>query len=341
MPETTITIDREQRDGLYELIRNHVGSVGDLWHALEQAGDFAKAEQLGREFAEDFRLLADIGWDESEQRESFTLTMQPRELIEALLRFQSEAGTILLGSDESEEDAETVTTFRRGWAACEAVLTRIDRPGLGTAEVHELAPYSPVEDLVILAAAERAALHEGEEEVLTAVLAEHLGFDPVPNTNRHLWPRLEELRRAGLLTATERRGEPFWSLTAIGREELASAREEGGVGELPEAPQHRAWRHARVEAAVRIEGFKEELTHAVEAADALINQYRPAMSAEWFELSERLRFTSWRLASAAYCLTEWPEPDDASPDRDENPGPDPGRRAVKAWNRHIESKERA
>ena len=137
---------------------------------------------------------------------------------------------------------------------------------------------------------------------------------------------MEELRRAGLLTATERRGEPFWSLTAIGREELASAREEGGVGGLPEAPQHRAWRHARVEAAVRIEGFKEELTHAVEAADALINQYRPAMSAEWFELSERLRFTSWRLASAAYCLTEWPEPDDASQDRDENPGPDPGRR---------------
>ncbi len=42
MPETTITINREQRDGLYELVRNHLGSVGDLWHALEQERDFAR-----------------------------------------------------------------------------------------------------------------------------------------------------------------------------------------------------------------------------------------------------------------------------------------------------------
>lgn len=30
MPENTTTIDREQREGLYELIRSHLGSVGDL-----------------------------------------------------------------------------------------------------------------------------------------------------------------------------------------------------------------------------------------------------------------------------------------------------------------------
>jgi hypothetical protein len=71
VPATTTTISREQRDGLYELVRNHLGSVGDLWDALEETRNYAKAEQLGNEFTEDFRLLADIGWAEEEGRESF------------------------------------------------------------------------------------------------------------------------------------------------------------------------------------------------------------------------------------------------------------------------------
>lgn len=57
MPDTTITIDRDQRDGLYELVRNHLGSIEDFWIALERTRDFAKAEQLALEFSEDFRLL--------------------------------------------------------------------------------------------------------------------------------------------------------------------------------------------------------------------------------------------------------------------------------------------
>ena len=63
MPSTTCTIDGDQRDGLYELVRNHLGAVGDLWIALEQTEDFATAERLGIEFGEDFRLLEDIGWN--------------------------------------------------------------------------------------------------------------------------------------------------------------------------------------------------------------------------------------------------------------------------------------
>jgi hypothetical protein len=57
VPGTTITIDRDQRDGLYELVRNHLGSVGDLFDALERDKDFLTAERLGLEFAEDFGLL--------------------------------------------------------------------------------------------------------------------------------------------------------------------------------------------------------------------------------------------------------------------------------------------
>lgn len=41
MPETTITIDRNQRGGLYELVRNHLGSIEDFWVALERTKEFA------------------------------------------------------------------------------------------------------------------------------------------------------------------------------------------------------------------------------------------------------------------------------------------------------------
>lgn len=129
MPETTITINREQRDGLYELVRNHLGSVGDLWHALEEEKDFAKAARLGLEFREDIELLEDIGWGEDEGRESFELTMPAHDLMEVLRRLHAEAATLLAGA-EGEEDAETNERFRRGAGACQQVLVDLD-PGAG------------------------------------------------------------------------------------------------------------------------------------------------------------------------------------------------------------------
>jgi hypothetical protein len=74
---TTATIDRDQRDGMYEVVRNHLGAIGDLWIALEENKDFATAERLAKEFGQDFRLLADIGWRPEEERRAFELTMPP------------------------------------------------------------------------------------------------------------------------------------------------------------------------------------------------------------------------------------------------------------------------
>lgn len=68
MPGATITIDREQREGLYELVHNHLGSIEDFWSVLERTKDFTKAEQLGLELAADFRLLQDIDWGEGRAR---------------------------------------------------------------------------------------------------------------------------------------------------------------------------------------------------------------------------------------------------------------------------------
>lgn len=52
MPATVRTIDRDQREGLYELVRNHLGSIEDFFVALERTKDFAKA---GRNLAQEDR----------------------------------------------------------------------------------------------------------------------------------------------------------------------------------------------------------------------------------------------------------------------------------------------
>lgn len=136
MPATTTTIDRGQREGFYELVRNHLGSIEDFWVALERTRDFAKAEQLGLELSEDFRLLQDIGWDEHDERETFELTMPVHDLMELLKRLQGEAVKLLVGSGSSEarssrDDADTDRRFQLGYETCEKVLADLDRPEAG------------------------------------------------------------------------------------------------------------------------------------------------------------------------------------------------------------------
>lgn len=134
MPDTTITIDRDQRGGLYELIRNHLGSIEDFWIALERIRDYAKVEQLALEFSEDFRLLKDIGWDEHDERETFDLTMPVLDLMELLKRLHGEAVQVLVGSGGSEarsrrDDADTDRRFLIGYETCQAVLAELDPRG--------------------------------------------------------------------------------------------------------------------------------------------------------------------------------------------------------------------
>jgi hypothetical protein len=131
MPTTnTARIDRDQRDGLYELVRNHLGAIGDIWIALEENEDFATAEQLGLEFGEDFRLLEDIGWAPCESCESFALTMPMHDLMELLQRLHGEAERVLVQSGAerraSEDEARTTERFQLGYDACEEVLADLD-----------------------------------------------------------------------------------------------------------------------------------------------------------------------------------------------------------------------
>lgn len=130
MPASTMTIDRDQRDGLYELVRNHLGSIEDFWIALERTRDFAKAEALSLEFAEDFRLLKDIGWAEHDERERFDLTMSAHDLMALLQRLHAEAVPVLVESGaeakSSREDAETDQRFQAGYEVCNKLLAELD-----------------------------------------------------------------------------------------------------------------------------------------------------------------------------------------------------------------------
>jgi hypothetical protein len=130
MPETTIIIDREQRGGLYELVRNHLGSIEDFWVALERTKDFATAERLGLEFAEDFRLLQDIGWSEHDVREGWVLTMPSHDLAGLLQRLHDEAAHVLIESGSearsSREDLATNGRFQVGYETCGKVLADLD-----------------------------------------------------------------------------------------------------------------------------------------------------------------------------------------------------------------------
>jgi len=135
VPATVTTIDRDQREGLYELVRHHLYSIEDFWIAFSRSRDYATAERLALEFAEDFRLLDDIGWAAEDERETFELTMPAHDLMELLGRLHSEAVSVLVESgaeaESSREDAETDRRFQLGYEACDKLLGELDpRVGL-------------------------------------------------------------------------------------------------------------------------------------------------------------------------------------------------------------------
>ena len=137
MPGSTATITEDQREGIYELVRNHLGGIGDVWIALEQNEDFATAERLGLEFGEDLRLLDDIGWRPHEDREAFELTMPPHDLAELLKRLRDEAEKLLVESPSErrarEEDEEANERIQLGLNACEGLLAGLGQEGGGLA----------------------------------------------------------------------------------------------------------------------------------------------------------------------------------------------------------------
>jgi hypothetical protein len=184
-----------------------------------------------------------------------------------------------------------------------------------------------IPDALLLAAVKRAVLHRDVQEGIPHwVVADHLALTRGAGTTRRLRPQLEALEAAGLLERSRLYGRTVWKATPKGRRRASPFRE------LPESPQHRAWREARELAAERIGEFRTAAGEVVLETFFLLDADPPTASDAWFAVGERLQRACWLLGSATYCLCEWAEPDDRRADLDERGG----RRNTALWGQRPE-----
>jgi len=123
-----LTITRAQRDAIYEVVLTHLTGIGDVWISVDRR-EFATAKRLGRAFAEDLRLLEDLGWAETIDHKTVALTAPSDEPGRTLARLHKDAagslGTYVSRPKDDEELAQ------RDLAASEAlgeVLSQLARP---------------------------------------------------------------------------------------------------------------------------------------------------------------------------------------------------------------------
>jgi YD repeat-containing protein len=188
----------------------------------------------------------------------------------------------------------------------------------------------PSEDLV-LAAINRAYRHRNyckTPGVGFALIKDHLGLPRDGSVTRRLHPTWSALEDAGLIEQFRHRSATVWNLTPVGHRRLTAARKTSDLT-LPEAPQHQRWRYARTEAGKRIGEFRADLRLLLAQATHLVDAELPAPSDEWYEMDSQLHTAVCRLGSATYCLSEWPEPDDATADK--TPEGQVERRNYHAW----------
>jgi hypothetical protein len=119
-----VTITRVQRDAIYELVIARLTGVGDVWLSIERR-EFADAKKMGREFAEDLRLLEDLGWAETIDRDTVSLTQPPEELTSALARLHTEASTSVGAYVSRPKEEEALA--ERDLAACDALGAILSR----------------------------------------------------------------------------------------------------------------------------------------------------------------------------------------------------------------------
>lgn len=127
MPRFTITA--RQREPIYNQLRHHLTAIDDIRILAE--GDPQEAARLALQYADDFRLLEDLGWDREDPRDSIRLTMAPVDLRRALMRLQAEAeGKLASTTEEEREEREERAQIREesvaAREACRSVLDVLD-----------------------------------------------------------------------------------------------------------------------------------------------------------------------------------------------------------------------
>jgi DNA-binding PadR family transcriptional regulator len=169
-----------------------------------------------------------------------------------------------------------------------------------------------IPDGTVLAAVRRAQLHRENRQVGVSLptIKQHLGLRHTGWTTQQLRPTLDELVAAGLLRYSWRHSRHWWAITPPGK------RRASPFSVLPESPQHRKWREARILAEQERERIWTAALDAVEAAeDALTNAKNVKPTSEtYLAIAKRVNATFSNMASVAYCLAEWAEPDDRRAD---------------------------
>lgn len=112
MPNITVTITREQRDAIHELVVEHLGCLGDLRFAIDH-GDIDTAKRLAGEFNQDIRLLDDLGWGVDERLE-VPLTVPSGDLAATFRRLRRDAkGALSEPAAEREAREADEASLRR------------------------------------------------------------------------------------------------------------------------------------------------------------------------------------------------------------------------------------
>lgn len=86
-----LTIDLEQRNLLYECFLEHIAGIDDIWRALVEQEDVARAERLSREFSDELLFVLDDLRMGSRSEQLFELTTSPNRLARVLRRYQERA----------------------------------------------------------------------------------------------------------------------------------------------------------------------------------------------------------------------------------------------------------
>lgn len=125
---SSIKIAAHQRDALYELVRDGLSAVGDIWKVIDCQEDYATAERLATRFGEDFRLMRDLGWNPDDDRETVELTMAPLDLMRIAKRLRDDARGGIAGLEEERDSVgppQFIEGFRIVQETCEDILMAV------------------------------------------------------------------------------------------------------------------------------------------------------------------------------------------------------------------------
>lgn len=135
MPSTTLTITGPQRAALHRQVTQNLSGIGDV-NLLYEAGEYAEAAALARRYIEDLRLLEDLSWRPTVDRDAFDLTMSPGELWLVLQRLREEAQAGLRGDEERRamrQAAQVQDSYEHTEAVCAELLGSLGDQGHGGA----------------------------------------------------------------------------------------------------------------------------------------------------------------------------------------------------------------